>query len=53
MKKIIFSIFVSAICTSSFAQAGHENHKHESSIATPTVAIDVLRLKEIEHEAVV
>ena len=50
MKKILFSIFASAICTFSFAQSGHEDHKLESSIAAPTVAIDVLRLKEIEHD---
>lgn len=50
MKKILFAFFASALCTSSFAQAGHEDHKHESSIAAPTVSIDLLRLKEIEHD---
>lgn len=50
MKKIIFSIFAIAYYTLAFAQTGHEDHKLEPSIATPTVAIEVLRLKETQHD---
>ncbi|MEO7394920.1 MAG: hypothetical protein ABIU11_08225, partial [Chitinophagaceae bacterium] len=50
MKKIIFSIFATAFFTLAFAQTGHENHKFETSISTPNVAIEVLRLKETQHD---
>lgn len=57
MKRIAFTLFISTVSLSIYAQPGHEGHNHPAP-ATPVVTAvpsavpteDVLKLKQAEHD---